>query len=296
MKPLVEDFITHVAIEKGQAKRTQTIYRLYLTEFVDWLGGKDINSLNKVSADLVVEFLQHLKRRDIGVSTLRLYLAAIKVFFRWLAGEKYVSQDVAESIDWPRAFKNIPNVLSEMEVEDLLNAPRPAVPLELRDRAWLEILYASGLRVSELSGLEIQHLDMEVGYLRVTGKGNKQRVVPFGSKAREWVERYLREVRPSLVKPKTTGHLFLSNRGTKMSTKTIWALVKKYLKRAGTQRNVTPHTLRHSFATHLLNHGADLRIIQEMLGHADISTTQIYTHVDNTRLKQVHYQFHPRAK
>jgi integrase/recombinase XerD len=296
MKPLVEDFIAHVALEKGQAQRTQTIYRIELTEFVEWLAGKNINSLNKVTADHITEFLQHLKRRDLAVSSLRLYLAAIKVFFRWLTAEKFVTQDVAEAMDWPRAWKNIPNTLSEMEVEDLLNTPRATVPLEVRDRAWLELLYASGLRVSELAGLEVHHLDLEVGYLRCTGKGNKQRVVPFGRKARECVETYLKEVRPKLVKPKTTSHLFLSRRGTKMSTKTIWALVKKYLKRAKIQRNVTPHTLRHSFATHLLNHGADLRIIQEMLGHADISTTQIYTHVDNTRLKEVHYRFHPRAK
>jgi integrase/recombinase XerD len=296
MKPLVEEFITHVALEKGQAQRTQTIYRLELTEFVEWLAGKSVRSLNQVTHDHILEFLQHLKRRELSVASLRLYLAAIKVFFRWLAGQKYVSENVAEALDWPRAWKHIPNTMSELEVEDLLNALRPTDPLEVRDRAWLELLYASGLRVSELSNLEIHHLDLEVGYLRCTGKGNRQRVVPFGRKAREWIERYLAEVRPRLVKPKTTGHLFLSRRGTKLSTKTIWGLVKKYLKRAGIQRNVTPHTLRHSFATHLLNHGADLRIIQEMLGHADISTTQIYTHVDNARLKEVHYRFHPRAK
>lgn len=296
MKPLVEEFITHVAVEKGQAQRTQAIYRIQLNQFVDWLASRNIHSLNKASADDVLEFLQHLKRRELSVASLRLYLASIKVFFRFLAGQKFVSQDVAEAIDWPRAWKDVPHAISETEVEDLLKATRETDPLEIRDRAWLELLYASGLRVSELSGLEIHHIDMEVGYLRCTGKGNKQRVVPFGRSARDWLTRYLNEVRPRLVKPRTTSHVFLSRRGTKMSTKTIWALVKKYLRRAKIERNVTPHTLRHSFATHLLNHGADLRIIQEMLGHADISTTQIYTHVDNIRLKEVHYRFHPRAK
>lgn len=296
MKPLVEEFITHVAVEKGQAQRTQAIYRIQLNQFVDWLASRNIHSLNQVSADDVIDFLQHLKRRELSVASLRLYLASIKVFFRFLAAQKFVSQDVAEAIDWPRAWKDVPHALSEAEVEDLLTATRETDPLEIRDRAWLELLYASGLRVSELSGLEIHHIDLEVGYLRCTGKGNKQRVVPFGRSARDWLTRYLNEVRPNLVKPKTTSHVFLSRRGTKMSTKTIWALVKKYLTRAKIEHNVTPHTLRHSFATHLLNHGADLRIIQEMLGHADISTTQIYTHVDNTRLKEVHYRFHPRAK
>src|ERR1051325_2910589 len=198
MKPLVEEFITHVAIEKGQARRTQEIYRIELLEFIGWLGGRNTTSLNEVKGDDITDFLQHLKRRDLSVATLRMFLAGLKVFFRWLAAEKYVTQDVAEATDWPRSWKNIPDALSESEVESLLNAPRANDPLELRDRAWLELLYASGLRVAELSGLETAHLDMEVGYVRCPGKGNKQRVVPFGRKAREWLERYLIEVRPTL--------------------------------------------------------------------------------------------------
>jgi integrase/recombinase XerD len=220
-------------------------------------------------------------------------VVALKIFFRYLAGEGRIDRDPTEALALPRIERYLPETLNELEVEQLIESIDVKAPLGLRDRAMMELLYASGLRISELAGARLENFDADI--LRVTGKGNKTRLVPVGRKASEALAAYLSTERPKLVKQRTGNEIFLSARGTKLTTARIWQVVKRIARQSGIEKNVYPHLLRHSFATHLLGNGADLRIIQEMLGHADISTTQVYTHVDQQRLKAVHRQFHPRA-
>jgi len=223
-------------------------------------------------------------------------LAAVRMFFRFLVREKLLAADPTQNIDTPKLWQTLPNVLDYTEIERLLAVPNPDNKLGLRDKALLELMYASGLRISEVANLTLSELNLDAGFLRTTGKGNKERIVPVGKTAGNWLHRYLTEARPWLSRNnQTRAEVFLSTRGSRLSTKTIWHLVKKHARNAGIVKNIKPHTLRHSFATHLLNNGGDLRVIQEMLGHADIATTQIYTHVDQTRLKDAHYRFHPRS-
>jgi integrase/recombinase XerD len=226
---------------------------------------------------------------------LRVELIAIKIFFRHLAGRGKISEDVAEQVDSPKLEKYLPETLNEPAVKQLLESVDDSRPLARRDRAILELLYASGLRVSELTGARLENLFLEESAIRITGKGNKTRVVPVGGAALKALEAYLNSERPQLVSRHTGSEIFLSKWGKKLSTTRIWQIVKERAKLAGIDSNVYPHLLRHSFATHLLGNGADLRVIQELLGHADISTTQIYTHVDQKHLRDVHRKFHPRG-
>jgi integrase/recombinase XerD len=220
---------------------------------------------------------------------------ALKIFFRFLTNRRVISRDPAEALALPRIERYLPETLNELQVEKLIESINTTHELGLRDRAMIELLYASGLRISELANARLEEFGAEEGILRVTGKGNKTRMVPVGRKALEAMAAYLSTERPKLVKSRTGSELFLSKRGTRLTTARIWQIVKHRARQSGLEANVYPHLLRHSFATHLLGNGADLRIIQEMLGHADISTTQVYTHVDQQRLKAVHRQFHPRA-
>jgi integrase/recombinase XerD len=218
------------------------------------------------------------------------------MFYRYLVREKMLAADVTQMIDTPKLWRTLPHTLDYSDVEALLAAPNTRTKLGLRDRAILELMYATGLRVSEVSKLTLHDLNAEAGFLRTIGKGSKERIVPVGKQAVAWVERYRTEVRPRLgSNGASQSEVFLSLRGHRLSTKTIWHLIRKYARTAGITKHLSPHTLRHSFATHLLNNGGDLRVIQEMLGHADISTTQVYTHVDQQRLKETHYRFHPRS-
>ena len=243
----------------------------------------------------ISDYLAHRKRLGLSAASIRLVVVAIKIFFRWLQARQRVEADIAETLPLPRTERYLPETMNELQVEHLLEGIPVDAPRGLRDRAILELLYASGLRVSELVNARLENLDLDTHIIRVTGKGNKMRLVPVGAKACAAIDSYLQKERPQFVRKRTGNEVFLSSRGTKLSTVRIWQIVKTCAKNAGIDLNVYPHLLRHSFATHLLSNGADLRIIQELLGHADIATTQIYTHVDQSRLKAVHHKFHPRA-
>ncbi|MBU3665475.1 MAG: site-specific tyrosine recombinase XerD [Chthoniobacterales bacterium] len=293
----IEEFILHLATERGLSDNYQLSTRSSLELFAGWAGGEaQVGSWSKVTPEQIGGFLGWRKRAGMSAATIRLHAVALRVFFRFLVKRGVLASDPTEFLGIPKIEAYLPETLSRDEVGRLLAAAGGKTPLELRDRAILELLYASGLRVSELCNARLENLDLDKGFIRVVGKGNKQRLVPVGAAAREAVGRYLTSGRPELVGKKTGGEVFLSVRGRKLTNQRIWQLVVALGKRAGLEKNIHPHTLRHSFATHLLEGGADLRIIQEMLGHADISTTQIYTHVDTRQLHKAHRQFHPRAR
>ena len=270
--------------------------RRSLAEFADWCS-RSAPDHASARCDAAVD--HRLSRcaqtqRTFRLS-IKLIVVALKIFFRFLAGKKIIERDPTETLSLPRIERYLPETLNELQVEQLIESIDTKQPFGLRDRAMIELLYASGLRISELANARLENLDVNERILRVTGKGNKTRLVPVGQKACAAIASYLSTERPKLVKRRTGSEIFLSARGTKLTTTRIWQIVKECARRSGVETNIYPHLLRHSFATHLLSNGADLRIIQEMLGHADISTTQVYTHVDQQRLKAVHRKFHPRA-
>ena len=250
--------------------------------------------MNSVERQDILDFLMEQKDRGLSSSSISRRLVSIKVFFRYLQQEGLLRKNVTETMDSPKLWKVLPGTLTYKEVERLLATPATK-KLALRDKAILETLYSTGLRASEVSALTIDSIHFEEGFLRCMGKGRKERVVPMGDSARQVVRQYLNELRPLLAKKPDVKALFLSNRGQPFGRRRIWSMIKKYAREAGITKNVKPHMMRHSFASHLLANGAPLRVIQEMLGHSDITTTQIYTHVDSSRLKSVHSQFHPRA-
>ncbi|MEM8954040.1 MAG: site-specific tyrosine recombinase/integron integrase [Verrucomicrobiota bacterium] len=293
----IDEFILYLATERGLSENYQLSTRSSLERVMGWLEEtRERRIWGKVQLEDLTAYLMWRKERGLSAASLRLEIIALKIFFRWLQGRGKVPIDVAEGVMSPRLEKYLPDTLNEEEVERLLASIDGGKLLDLRDRAILELLYASGLRVGELVKVRLDELNEEAGLVRVTGKGNKTRLVPVGKRAMEAIDRYVVKERPRLVKDGRTGNeVFLTVRGGKMTTQRAWQIVKDRVKAAGIEMNVYPHMLRHSFATHLLGHGADLRIIQEMLGHADISTTQIYTHVDQKRLKEVHRAYHPRG-
>ncbi|TAN37596.1 MAG: site-specific tyrosine recombinase XerD [Verrucomicrobia bacterium] len=296
MQALVERFLDYVAVERGLSDNTRQAYAADLLSFTAWLQNRGVASLNAVKREQVLDYLMDEKERGLKTTSLSRRLVAVKVFFRFLQQENLLTANVTEAMDSPRLWKILPDTLSYKEVERLLSAPPEKSKLYLRDRALLETFYASGLRVSEVASLRVEDVHFDAGYVRCIGKGNKERVVPMGESARAAIRVYLEALRPHL----TAGHaeataLFLTRAGHALSRKTLWLMIKKYAQVAGITKRISPHTLRHSFASHLLANGAPLRVIQEMLGHADIATTQIYTHVDPARLKAIHEKFHPRA-
>ena len=295
MIALVEQFLDHVSFEQGLSPKTREAYGDDLASFSRFAQAKGVHSPREVTRPLLLDYLEHKRDRGQAMNSIARRLVAIKVFFRFLVQEGLLEKDVTAVMESPRLWKVLPGTLSVKEVERLLNAVIGDDPLAVRDRAMMELLYASGLRVSELVNLTVEELHLESGYLRCTGKGNKMRVTLVGGKAKAALDRYLGEVRPALAKNAAVRQVFLTRRGTAFSRKTVWKQIGLLARRAGITKKVSPHTMRHSFATHLLANGAPLRMIQEMLGHADIATTQIYTHVDQNRLKSVHQQFHPRA-
>ncbi|MDF1860112.1 MAG: tyrosine recombinase XerD [Verrucomicrobiales bacterium] len=297
MEQEIDRFVRFLAVEKGLSDNYQLSVRRSLESFSNWLEKQHgIEEAKGVKIEHLTGYLAARKLDDrLAASSLRVELIAIKIFFRHLAGKGKLSQDVAEQIDSPKLEKYLPETLNEPTVRKLLESIDDSRPLSRRDRAILELLYASGLRVSELTNARLENLLLEEGSIRVTGKGNKTRIVPVGSAARKSLENYLNGERPELVSRHTGSEIFLSKWGKKLTTTRIWQIVKERAKLAGIDSNVYPHLLRHSFATHLLGNGADLRVIQELLGHADISTTQIYTHVDQKHLRDVHRKFHPRG-
>lgn len=295
MEAEIENFILYLATERGLSTNYQLSTRRSLGEFAAWLSRThQILTADAVTLPVISEYLGDRKQRDLASASVKLVVVAIKIFFRFLVARQHLARDPAELLPLPRIERYLPETLNEAAVEQLLTSIPLTEPLGLRDRAILELLYASGLRISELANATLEHL-LDNGIIRVTGKGGKTRVVPVGAAARRALEEYLTNERPKLVHAKTRSEIFLSVRGTKLSTSRLWQIVKSRASASGLEQNIYPHLLRHSFATHLLSNGADLRIIQELLGHADISTTQVYTHVDPQRLKAVHRKFHPRS-
>ncbi|HJT80991.1 MAG TPA: site-specific tyrosine recombinase/integron integrase [Chthoniobacterales bacterium] len=296
MEADIESFIRFLAVERGLSANYQLSTQRSLSEFAHWCKrAKTVVSPRNVTLALLTEYLAERKREKLSAASIKLIVVALKIFFRFLVARGKIARDPAEALALPRIERYLPETLNELQVEKLIEGIRTDAELGLRDRAMIELLYASGLRISELANARLEEFAAEDGILRVTGKGKKTRLVPVGRKARQALAAYLSTERPKLVKSRSGSELFLSKRGARLTTSRIWQIVKARARQSGLETNVYPHLLRHSFATHLLSNGADLRIIQEMLGHADISTTQVYTHVDQQRLKAVHRQFHPRA-
>lgn len=295
MTSKIDQFLLYIATERGLSAAYQLSVRQTLEVLVSWLGTKGRCDWDDVGTQELSDFLAWKKNQGSSASSLRINMVHLKIFFRYLAGKKVIVADPAEPLLPPRGETHLPETLNEQLVRGMLEAVDTEKVLGRRDLAILELFYASGLRLSELCGARLEALDLDEGFIRVTGKGNKTRLVPVGGKAREAVEDYLKNERPELVKRNTSSWVFLSVRGGKLSPERVREIVKQRAKAAGLEQNVYPHLLRHSFATHLLQNGADLRVIQDMLGHADISTTQIYTHVDQKGLKSVHRKFHPRG-
>ena len=294
MEAASDSFIRYLATERGLSEAYQLSVRQTLDALAGWLKKKN-KPLRDVGTDELAAFLSERKKEGLNAASLRITTVHLKVFFRWLAMKGKLEMDPAEPLLAPRPDQTLPETLHANEVGKLLDSIDPAIHLGRRDRAILELFYSSGLRLSELCKLRLEMIDFDEGFVRITGKGNKTRIVRVGTKAREAVTDYLTNERPGLVTKKTSSHMFLSVRGTLLSPDRVRQIVKERAKLAGIDQNVYPHLLRHSFATHLLEGGADLRVIQELLGHADISTTQIYTHVDRQRLKSIHKRFHPRG-
>lgn len=295
MNALIEQFLDYVTLERGLSENTRTAYRSDLVSFASFLQRRKVPSFNAVTRKHILDYLMSEKDRGLGVRSISRRLVAIKIFFAYLLQEGMLSRNVTTAMDSPRLWKILPGVMSQKEVERMLVSPQGDSRYAVRDRALLELMYATGLRVSEAANLAVEDIHFDSDYLRCTGKGNKTRIVPFGDKARAGLRRYLEEARPLFAGERPVREVFLTARGAKFSRKGIWKLVRKYAMASGIDKPVSPHTLRHSFASHLLANGAPLRVIQEMLGHADIATTQVYTHVDAGRLRAVHARFHPRA-
>ncbi len=295
MREEIEEFILFLATERGLSDSYQLSTRRSLENFADWLSrARQIVEPRAVTLETIGDYLADCKKSGLAAASIKLIVIALKIFFRFLLARQKIETSPAEILPLPRIERYLPRTLNEIQVEALLAAAVTNHQLGFRNRAILELLYASGLRISELTNARMENLNLDDRVIRVTGKGNKTRIVPVGRKACDAINAYLEKERPGLVRPRTTSHLFLSIRGGKLTTVRVWQIVRKIARLASL--DVHPHLLRHSFATHLLSNGADLRVIQEMLGHADISTTQIYTHVDQNRLKAVHHKFHPRGQ
>lgn len=306
MEAMVEDFVAFLRLERGQSEKTQRTYAALLGKFVDWAKGRGIDEWETVTLDHLLGFLQYERQRPLAnepkeskrrLSSESLYLeiAALKSFYKFCESEDLLPRNVAEFLSLPRRWKRLPKCLNADEIQHLLAPELPETPKSLCDQAVLELAYASGLRLAELRNLRLEQLHLDAGFVAVIGKGDKERVVPVGKLARRAIDRYLEVGRPSLVTRRSPANVFLNLRGRAFAGVTLWLRIKGRAKRAGIERTVTPHMLRHSFATHLLENGADLRAVQEMLGHASIATTEIYTHVESSRLQGIHQRFHPRG-
>ena len=305
MENLVEDFLQYSRSERGQAEHTQRTYAALLGRFLKWAPEQGLKDWRAVELKHLTQFLLHEQQRQVAnapenstrkLSTSSIYLAiaAFRSFYKFCETEKLLPENVAEHLSLPKRWKKLPKNLTWSEIEKLLAPSLEATPEAMCDDAIVELAYASGLRLAELRTLRLEQLHLDAGFINVIGKGNKERVVPVGKSAVRAMERYLHSGRPALVGPRSPGVVFLTKRGTAFAGVTMWLHIKQRVKRCGIQKNVTPHMLRHSFATHLLENGADLRVIQEMLGHASISTTELYTHVTGRRLQEVHRRYHPR--
>ena len=296
MNDFLKEYLSLLKIEKNLSDNSISSYKTDLSKFISFIKEKNIKDFNDVKYTVITEFFSKLKEYELTSASVSRYSSSLRGFFSYLFEQKYIEENPTKNLTSTKIARNLPTVLSFNEIEKIFEQPNVKEKLGIRDRAILELFYSSGLRVSELINLKISDLFFEDEVIRVLGKGSKQRIIPIGSSAIKWVTEYLVKVRPLFQKKmKSENIVFISNRGTKLSRMTIWKIVKKYTEQAEIQKDVHPHTFRHSFATHLLEGGADLRAVQEMLGHADISTTQIYTHIDRDYIKQVHKDFHPRG-
>jgi len=297
MEDRLDDFIHFLVVEKGLAKNTIVSYKRDLNSYITYLKNvEQLEDLNSVQRPQIVHFLSHLKDTGKSSKTLARHIASIRAFHHFLLREKAVDHDPTVHIESPQHERSLPKVLSMEEVETLLDSPKLTDHFGYRDKAMLEMLYATGIRVSELIGLKIADVHLTMGFVRCMGKGSKERIIPIGKTASDAIEQYLEKGRPKFIsKKQRDDSLFLNHHGKGLTRQGFWKILKRLAMEAGIEKELTPHTMRHSFATHLLENGADLRAVQEMLGHADISTTQIYTHVTKTRLKDVYTKFHPRA-
>ncbi len=291
---LLDHFLDHLWLEDGLAKNTLASYRQDLAAFAAWLQQDKGKVMLQAGPEDIQGFIAFRFPQSKPRSISRL-VASLRRFYRFALREAHIDVDPSIHIESPKLPRSLPKSLSEDDVEQLINAPDYNTHLGLRDRAMLETLYATGLRVSELVGMQVTELSLTDGVVRITGKGSKTRLVPLGEQAVEWLSRYLAEGRPAILQQRLSDHLFVTQRGEGMTRQAFWYLIKRYATIAGIKASLSPHVLRHAFATHLLNHGADLRVVQMLLGHADISTTQIYTHVARERLKQLHQAHHPRG-
>ena len=316
MQALIEEFGQYLRHERGQSEHTQKAYSNILNRFADWAGTRQLARWNAVKLSHLLSYLDYQRNKEtptsdhakkkrgrprsesakLSTESLYLEIAAMKAFYRFCVQEQFLPSNVAENLTLPRRWKRLPKALTAVEIEKLLRPPEPITPSTLCDHAMLELCYASGLRLAELRGLRLEQLRLDAGFIQVIGKGNKERVVPVGRRAVEAIECYVEHGRTKLAKAgKSPSNVFLTSRGTAFAAVTLWSRIKKRCSLAGINRNITPHMLRHSFATHLLEHGADLRVIQELLGHSSIATTEAYTHVAGKRLKAIHQQYHPRG-
>ncbi|QWF70514.1 site-specific tyrosine recombinase XerD [Methylomonas paludis] len=288
----IEAFLNALWLEHGLSNNTLAAYGTDLKQFDDWL---KLKTLAEVVTEDISAYLHYRQTQGSANRSAARGLSSLRRFYGYLLREKQIQVNPTSLIDAPRLGRSLPASLSEADVEALLQAPNTIVPLGFRDRTMLELLYATGLRVSELVELTFQQLHMRQGCVRIIGKGDKERLVPFGEEAMDWLEHYINSVRPQILGKRQSDYLFITQRGTNMTRQAFWHIIKNQAKQAGIDKHLSPHTLRHAFATHLLNHGADLRVVQMLLGHADLSTTQIYTHIAQQRLKQIHTQHHPRG-
>lgn len=287
----VESFLNHLLVERGLAKNSVEAYTRDLTEFFSEIRKEPL----RVTREDIRDYLTFQRKTGNKSSTAARKLVTLKNFYRFLLLEKIAEYDPTENVESPKTIKALPSYLTEEEVELLLKAPNTSKPLGIRDKSMLELLYATGIRVSELASLSTKGFNEVAGFILVKGKGSKERIVPVGEVAQDWIRKYFEEARPKILKGKISDALFVTARGGKMTRQNIFLMITSYARQAGITKHISPHTLRHSFATHLLRHGADLRSLQILLGHSDISTTQIYTHIEQERLKEVYKKYHPRA-
>ena len=292
---VIDEFCDALWLEEGLARTSLESYRRDLAGFGGWLREREGKALIDADQADIQMYLGHQFRKKARATSVARLLSVLKRFYRYLLRQGRIKGDPTLRIDAPKLPRSLPKSLTEDDVEQLLAAPRVEHALGLRDKAMLETLYASGLRVSELVTLKLTQVSLDMGVVRVVGKGSKERLVPLGEEAIEWIQRYLNEARPRLLAGRMSDEIFVTARGAAMTRQMFWHLLRRYTLQAGLRKAISPHTLRHAFATHLLNHGADLRVVQLLLGHSDISTTQIYTHVARERLKQLHAKHHPRG-
>ena len=290
---LIDGFIDNVWLEKGLSQNTLNAYRQDLSNFSDWLNPVYLEKANKIN---LLDYLAYRLKQGYSSRSTARSLSSLRAFYAYLLSKSLINENPTSKIQSPKLGHSLPKVLSEEDVEKLINAPSTKEPIGLRDRAMLELLYACGLRISELINLDVLNLNIRQGVVKVLGKGGKERLVPIGDQALDWISNYLTYGREQLINDnKKSPYLFLSNRGTGMTRQAFWYRIKLYANKSGVDRSLSPHTLRHAFATHLLNHGADLRTVQLLLGHTSLSTTQIYTEVARHRMKELHREHHPRG-